>query len=113
MSVEVRFGTVTNRETWIERVQVTDEDGVPFNLTGATVNLEIQYQPNGGRALSAGNGDGQLQTDENGMIEWTIDVSRMRNLRPGLYNVGLVCQLEGTTRQILTGTIQIDSGYIS
>ncbi len=113
MSVKVRFGTITNREMWIERMQVTDENGVPFDLSGTVVNLEVQYQPSGRRVISAANGDGQLQTDESGNIEWIIDVSRMRSLRPGLYNVGLVCRLEGTTRQILTGTIQIDSGYIS
>lgn len=107
-----RFDAVTNRETWIDRVEVTDEHGIPFDLSSSSPRLELRYQPSGSTALFAVDGDGQLNTRDGGIIEWIFDAARMRQLRPGLYHVGLVATIEGVTRQILTGTIEIQDGYV-
>lgn len=107
-----RFGTVTNRETWIDRIEIRDDNG-PIDLSSADCRLEVQYQPNGGRALSARTGDGVLLSTDEGIIEWRFDAPRMKQLSPGLYNVGLIYTSDGVTTQVLTGVIQIDDGYLS
>lgn len=107
-----RFDPVTNREIWLERVQVSDENGVPFDLSQADPRLEVQFQPTGATALVAKAGDGQITTRDNGLIEWRFEVERMRALTPGLYTLGLVATLEGVTRQLLTGTIEIQNGFV-
>lgn len=112
MLANVRFGTVTNRETWIDRIEIRDDTG-PLDLSTADCQLEVQYQPNGGRALSARTGDGVLVSTDEGIIEWRFDAPQMKQLMPGLYNVGLAFTLNGITTQVLTGVIQIDDGFLS
>ncbi|MGL5628677.1 MAG: hypothetical protein ACRDDO_06100 [Plesiomonas shigelloides] len=112
MLANVRFGTVTNRETWIDRVEIRDDSG-PLDLSGADCQLEVQYQPNGGRALSAKTGDGVLTATSEGLIQWRFDAAQMKSLAPGLYNIGLIYTLDGITTQVLTGVIQIDDGFLS
>ncbi len=113
MATTLRFGAVTNRETWIDRVQVADENGVPFDLSGGEFRLEVQARPSGARVLAATTGDGTLAVREDGILEWTFDVARLRPLSPGLYAVGLAGTLEGVQRQIFTGTLEIEDGYLS
>lgn len=112
MLANVRFGAVTNRETWIDRVELRDDSG-PVDLSAADCQLEVQSQPSGSRVLSARTGDGVITASDEGFIEWTFDARQMRNLVPGLYNVGLIYTLDSVTTQVLTGTIQIDDGFVS
>jgi len=112
MLANIRFGAVTNRETWIDRIELRDDSG-PVDLSEADCQLEIQSQSGGSRVLSARIGDGVIIASSEGIIEWTFDARQMRNLVSGLYNVGLIYTLGSVTTQVLTGTIQIDDGFVS
>ncbi|MEN3931415.1 hypothetical protein WJT86_10140 [Microvirga sp. W0021] len=112
MSVRLRLSPVSNREAWIDRVQITDENGKPFDLLNAQARMSLNYQPNNSSVFTAQQGDGQLFAKDNGILEWEFDVSRMRTLCPGIYNVGMVANIEGIARQIFTGTIEVEKGNV-
>lgn len=113
MLARVRFPAMTNREIWLERIEIRDEHGVPLDLSQAEIRLEVRSQPNGSAALSAGSGDGTIIGTQDGLIEWEFPESAMRGLSPGLYTVGLVYSLNERTTQVLLGDIQIDDGAVS
>ena len=114
MLAKVRFPAMTNRETWLDRVEIRDEYGVPFDLSQADIRLEVRSKPgNCGPVLSAQTGDGQISGSTDGLIEWEFSEGSMRGLSVGLYTVGLVYTLNGRTTQVILGDIQIDDGAVS
>jgi len=113
MLAHVRFQPITNRETWLDRVEIRDESGAVIDLSDADARLEVRAQPDGGTALSARSGDGTLSTSASGLIEWQFSETKTRNLAPGLYSVGLVYTLNGITTQVLVGEIEIVDGVLS
>ena len=114
MLAKIRFPAMTNRETWLERVEIRDEQGKPFDLSQADIRLEVRSQPgNRGPVLSAQTGDGQITGTTDGLIEWEFSESSMRNLSAGLYTIGLVYTLNNRTTQVILGDIQIDDGAVS
>ena len=114
MLAKVRFPAMTNRETWLDRVEIRDEHGVPFDLSQADIRLEVCLQSGGrGAALSARTGDGQISGTTDGLIEWEFSEGSMRGLSAGLYTVALVYTLNERTTQVILGDIQIDDGAVS
>jgi len=113
MLAHVRFQPITNRETWLDRVEIRDENGAVIDLSDADARLEVRTQPDGTTVLSARSGDGVLSTSADGIIEWQFPDAKIRALPPGLYSVGLVYTLNGITTQVLTGEIEVQDGVVS
>ena len=114
MLAEVRFEIKTNRETWLERVEVREaSSGEPIDLSTAFIRLEVAAQPHGSPMLRADSETGPITGTADGFIEWKFPANIMRTLPPGLYRVGLVYTLDEDTTQALVGDILIKDGIVS
>ena len=113
MLAKVRFPAMTNRETWLGRIEIRNESGIPIDLSQADIRLEVRRLPDeDGATLHAQSGDGTIFGTSEGLIEWEFPVSVMRRLDAGLFSIGLVYCLDGRTTQVILGDIQIDNGAI-
>ena len=113
MLAKVQFDTMTNRESWIGRVEIRDMEGRPFDLSLADIRLEVAERPHCSPALKASSRDGTASGNANGLIEWEFSEQQMRALKAGFYKVGLVYTLQGRTTQVFLGDIQIEDGIVT
>ena len=113
MLAKIQFDIMTNRETWVGRVEIRDLEGHPIDLTEADIRLEVQERPYNSSVLRASSSEGTIRGDENGLIEWEFSEQIMRTLQAGLYKVGLVYALQGRTTQVFLGDIQIEDGGVA
>lgn len=116
--LEGSLGRWTNDEDIVIRVEVTDEDGDPFDLDNYTVAISIKDRQ-GVQALSGDTTGGEIvKSDEDGVTSVftaTFDADAVGGLCPGTYTVGVrIVQTSGgtETRQLIIGTLQIiDGGF--
>ena len=114
MLSKIRFPVMTNRETWLERVEIRNERGTPLDLSQADIRLEVRLQSGGhGVVLSAQSGDGTIIGTFDGLIEWEFSEAAMRSLPAGLFTIGLVYTLNGRTTQVILGDVQIEDGAVT
>jgi len=113
MLAKVQFDTMTNRETWLGRIEIRNMEGNPIDLSAAVIRLEVKERPYNSSVLSASSSEGSIKGDDKGLIEWEFSEQKMRALKAGFYKVGLVYILQGRTTQVILGDIQIEEGIIT
>ena len=114
MLAKIRFETHTNRETWLERIEIRDkETGKPLDLSQASINLEMAARPYNSPILKINSDTGNIRGTTDGFIEWEFSESAMRTLDAGFYKIGLVYTLNNRTTQVFLGDIQIEDGIVS
>lgn len=104
------LGTVSNREDWIQAIEVLDDDGDPVNIAAATIELAVRKQGDGSPSLEASVGDGIVVASP--IFTFTFDVADMRGLCPGSYDVGVVVTIGSTSTQLIVGTVSIVDGVV-
>lgn len=105
------LGTVSNREDWIQAIDVVDEDGSNVDISSASIDLAVRLKGSGTPSLEASVGDGINVSSPR--FTFTFDSGDMRGLDPGTYDVGCVVTISGTATQLLVGTVTVVDGVIS
>jgi hypothetical protein len=106
---------VSNREDWTVTVAVADDNtGGVVDITDATITVTVRDIKTKSEALTATNGDGvTITSGVDGIYEWAFTAEEMSGVCPGTYEVGVICVLNGTTSQLLIGTVPILDGIVT
>lgn len=76
--------------TWDPVMELSDADGAPLNLTGASARLQARSSASAEPALSLDTGDGTLVLDlEAGTITWAVSAVVSAAVPPGRYAADL------------------------
>lgn len=105
------LGTISNRETWSQDIDVVDENGDDVNISTASISLAVRKRGDTSPVLTASVGSGI--TVATPTFTWTFSVSDMGNLSPGLYDVGCTILRSGVTTQLIVGTATIVDGIVA
>lgn len=105
---------VSNQEDFTLTDTIYDDaTGDLVNLSGASIVFEVR-DPNYRRTvLSATTGNGKAAVVDTGVYQVAFSRSEMQALHPGTYDVGCVITLNGTTAQLLIGTVQVLDGVVT
>ena len=104
------LGTISNREDWIQSIDVVDENGGDVDISAAQITLAVRKRNDTVPALTATVGDGIALASPR--FTFTFDVGDMRALAAGTYDVGCVVTVSGTTTQLIVGTVAIVDGVV-
>ncbi len=105
------LGTVSNRETWNQSIDVVDESGDDIDISTATITLAVRKQGDTSPILTATNGSGI--TIASPAFTWNFTVSQTNQLCAGNYEVGVTILITGTTTQLIVGNVIIVDGIVS
>lgn len=107
------LGTISNRETWDQAIQLYDSTIGPdayIDLTGASITMTIRDQRNKCHVITASS-PGQITiTGDPGVIQLNFSDTDLNNLC-GTYDVGIRLHANGITRELFRGTVSILEGY--
>lgn len=111
----------SNKATWIEDVEVTDEEGTLIDLTDATIVVEVRakravddYDTNLTTAvLSATTANGKAAIQGTGVFRFTFTEPEMNALCAGTYDIGVTVTRDGVTDQQLIGLVPILDGVVT
>ena len=105
------LGTVSNRETWEQAVDVVDENGDDVTITGATITLAVRKRSSTSpeKTLSSSSGI----TIATPRFTFRFEESDMDDLCAGTYDVGVTILLNGDTTQLIVGTVTIVDGIVA
>jgi hypothetical protein len=105
---------ITNREDWIERVEVRDESNALVNLTGSTIVVAVRERMSKQAVLNGSTISGEVIIDALGTFQWTFPLAQMRNLTVNqTYDIG--CTIKngsGITRQFFIGSVPVLDGIV-
>jgi hypothetical protein len=110
MGYEIKIDPATNAETF-EETWTLLLDGVPIDLTGATIIFNVQDPISESSVLRATTDDGIFVTDTDFTVRF--EVESMRGLTPKSYFVGCTIEIYGDVKGPFTGTLQVDSGRMT
>lgn len=105
------LGAMSNREDWIENIEVTDDKGVPFDISAAqSIGVYVCRAgcPND-PILAATLGSGIVLTD-NFTFQWAFTENDMQRLHPSQYDVFCRVEIGNITTQVLSASISIVEG---
>jgi hypothetical protein len=90
---------------------LADTAGVPINLTGATLALAFEHEPNT-PLLQATIANGRIVVTDapQGRFELTIAAAALAALPPALYQHDLLLTRAGRIDRLWTGTLRLDDG---
>jgi hypothetical protein len=103
---------VSNRETWLLSVTVTDDAGAAVDLTGATVTIGVREPESLQPRITFTSGDGKLTiTDATaGVFDLNVDFDQA-TFPPGQYEVGVTVKLaSGIKRTLVVATLPVIDG---
>jgi hypothetical protein len=114
---------ISNRQDWIEQVEVFDEFNNLVDLTGADIVLALaDKRPSSAWNTSASSttplmlartADGTIIIQGLGVFQFTFPVSLMRSLCASKqYEVGCTIQINGVIQQFFTGTVAVLDGIV-
>jgi len=106
---------VSNRETWSLSVTVTDGDGDPVDLTGATITIGVREPEllQTKKTWSTPNAELAITDAVNGVF--SLDAALDAATFPaGQYEVGVIIKLaSGKKRQMIVATLPIVDGVVN
>lgn len=105
------LGVISNRETYIQDMQVLDENDDPIDVTGATIVFEMRERTDTSAVLSADTDDGITISTTTFTIRFEVD--DVRDLEAGEYEVGITIEMDGDTTQLVAGSISVVDGVVS
>lgn len=103
---------VSNKATWTETVEVTDEDGEAVDISDATIVVAVRNKRSKTVELTAETDDGITLPGDTGAFQWTFSVSRMSAVCPETYDVGVTIEIDDVTTQLFLGTVAILDGVV-
>lgn len=111
----------SNKATWTDDVEVTDEEGTLIDLTDAIIVLEVRakrsiddYDTNITNAiLSATTTNGKITLQGTGVFRFSFTKSEMNSLCAGTYEMGGTIERDGETDQFLIGQVPILDGIVT
>jgi len=100
-----------NNEDLHHAFALTDSAGIPVDLTGASIAMDIET-PAGSDAIEVSTGNGHIVIVEpsQGQFEIQVPVGLMRLLSAGVYRHDLVLAQSGRTRRIWEGVLTVSRG---
>ena len=102
--------SATNNADWKAVFEFSyDDTGEAIDFTGATVKIDVKDQ-RGTVLIDATTDNGLLSIVDIGRVEMSIPASAMEPLCPGTYNIGAVCNVDGVTISLFTGTVTVIDG---
>lgn len=103
--------TMANNEDLRQAFQIKDDAGVPVDITGADLRMDIEAA-SGADAIEAtiANGRIALADAAAGQFEIAIPAATMRTLTPGYYRHDLVMTLGGEIRRVFEGGLDLARG---
>jgi hypothetical protein len=111
--LQIDFDPVSNREDWTDDCAVRDEANVLVDLSAAIIVLTVRDKQSQSAVLVAKTADSTITVTGTGIFEWTFTEAQMRTVPvPREYNIGCTLKLNGTTRQLFVGTINVLDGIV-
>lgn len=106
---------VSTRAGWsIVREVVDDDTDESIDLTGATIAFEVRDQRDGAIVLSATTGNGKVTVTDTGVFQVNFPASEMRELEPGIFDVGCTVQMpDEEPQQFILGTLPVLDGVVT
>ena len=105
------LGTVSNRETWIQAIDVVDDAGDDVNIAAATISLAVRKKGDTSPILTASVGDGITIVSPRFTFTFTPD--QMAGLCAGNYDVGCLVTIAGVATQLIIGDLTVKDGIVS
>jgi hypothetical protein len=115
----------SNRESFVDLLElVCDDDGLPFDLTGATAQVSLvsdrEWAPCTSstiyydRAFTPATliSAGVFISEAAGVIEFTFTRDQMASLTPGQYALACTVTRDGETTQIIIGNLPVLDGIV-
>ena len=105
------LGPISRRATYIETLAlVSDDDGLPLDLTGAAITVSIAPIQAGfpyPRGVTADLTSG-VTVPAPGIIQWRFEQSAAQNFSCGLNRVSVVISRDGDTDEVLNATLPVE-----
>jgi hypothetical protein len=122
----------SNRADWEQSFTLVDEvSGEPIDISGCRITISVIYRPRnpnyssvssyyydavsqqvGGIVLTGSTDTGEITLPGDiGTFTWLFPVSRMMGLPNGEYQIGLRLGQNGSTTQLMIGTIPVYEGF--
>lgn len=104
---------VSNREDWIEQVEVRDVTNVLVDLSTATIVFAVRDKQTKAQLLLASTADGNITIVGTGVFQWEFTEEEMRGMDASrAYECGCTIALNGTTKQFFIGTVNVLDGIV-
>jgi hypothetical protein len=121
--LRVELGPVSNRQDWLDQVEVFDEANNLVDIATAVIVLAVRNkQANHWTSATIGasdplllaqTADGTIIVPALGVFQFFFPVSAMRSLCVSRqYEVGCTMQLNGLTQSLFTGTVSVLDGIV-
>ena len=108
------FDQVSNRQDWIDQIEVLEEDDTLVDLSAAVIVLSVRDKRSKQNLLTAQTADGTILIQGLGIFQFTFTLSQMRGLDASKqYEVGCTIQLNGVTQQFFVGNVPIIDGVVA
>ena len=111
-----RLAAVSNRQTWIEQVELTDKDtGTAIDLTDNSIVVEVRKTGCSTPTLTATTANGAVTFPSGasaGIFQWLFAESSMDDLDPGRYEVRVTSTVDAVTTQLMIATVDVLDGYV-
>jgi hypothetical protein len=100
-----------NKEDLRQVFQLTDQNGAPLDIAGATLRMGIETA-SGRDVLKVTTSNGRIVVIDGvaGRFDLTVPAAVMRLLPEGAYRHDLVIESAGTVRRVWTGTLTLSQG---
>jgi hypothetical protein len=104
---------VSNKATWVETVEVRDDDNEPLDITSATIVVAVRNKKSKRVELTAETGNGVTLPGDTGVFQFTFSVDQMGGLCPETYDVGVTIEIDDVTTQLFIGTVAVLDGVVA
>jgi hypothetical protein len=106
---------ISNREIWVDQVEVRDSSNTLVDLSLATIVLSVR-EPKGKRIiLTATTDDATITILSLGIFQWAFTLAQTRNLCVETYELGCTIDIDSATGpvQFFVGTVSVVDGIVS
>ena len=111
-----RLPSITNRQTWIETIAITDEEtDVAIDLTGHSIVVEVRRPGTTCALLTASTANGAVTFPSgaaSGIFQFQFAESLMDDLVAGRYEVGVTDEVNDIVTQLMIVTIDVLDGVV-
>ncbi|HEX2653568.1 MAG TPA: hypothetical protein VHN11_07955 [Xanthobacteraceae bacterium] len=105
---------VSNREDWVQLIEVMDEDtGESIDISGASIVVEVRDPISDRIVISATTANGAIGIIDTGAFQISIGKSLLRCLPAKNYEIGATITINDETRQLILGTLPIADGIVT
>jgi hypothetical protein len=104
---------VSNRQDWIDTVEVYDDNENLVDLTGATIVMAVRDPKNHAQYMIAQTSDGTITIVSVGVFQFQFPLGLMRGFDlQRTFEVGCTILLNGITQQLYIGSVSVMDGIV-